>query len=118
MKSVSSLLIDDVEQWLTRLEPAQILTEQIRRRTPYATAQRVHGVGCEHLSLEEVIPVVDTVGAGDGFAVGVISALLEGMDLRQAAQRGNAIGARVVQFPGDCDGLPDRSQLQALLPGL
>lgn len=55
--------------------------------------------------------VVDTVGAGDGFAVGVISGLLEGMDLAQAAARGNAIGARVVQFPGDADGLPTRAQL-------
>lgn len=55
--------------------------------------------------------VVDTVGAGDGFAVGVISALLEGRSLAEATARGNAIGARVVQFPGDCDGLPDRGQL-------
>jgi 2-dehydro-3-deoxygluconokinase len=55
--------------------------------------------------------VVDTVGAGDGFAVGVISALLDGRSLRQAAERGNAIGARVVQFRGDCEGLPDRVQL-------
>jgi 2-dehydro-3-deoxygluconokinase len=57
--------------------------------------------------------VVDTVGAGDGFAVGVVSALLEGLDLCAAAARGNAIGARVVQFPGDCDGLPTRQQLDA-----
>jgi 2-dehydro-3-deoxygluconokinase len=55
--------------------------------------------------------VVDTVGAGDGFAVGVISALLEGLTLEAAAARGNAVGARVVQFPGDCDGLPTREQL-------
>lgn len=55
--------------------------------------------------------VVDTVGAGDGFAVGVISALLEGLSLAEAAARGNQIGARVVQFPGDCDGLPTRAQL-------
>ncbi|QJE02060.1 sugar kinase [Massilia forsythiae] len=58
-----------------------------------------------------VARVVDTVGAGDGFAVGVISALLDGLDLRDAAARGCAIGARVVQFRGDCDGLPDRAQL-------
>ena len=61
--------------------------------------------------------VVDTVGAGDGFAVGVISALLEGAVLDAAALRGNAIGARVVQFPGDCDGLPDRAQLAEALAG-
>ncbi|WP_418320670.1 sugar kinase [Piscinibacter sakaiensis] len=66
---------------------------------------------------QRVGKVIDTVGAGDGFAVGVISALLEGQDLRMAATRGNAIGARVVQFPGDCDGLPDRSQLMAALRG-
>ncbi|THU04050.1 sugar kinase [Lampropedia puyangensis] len=55
--------------------------------------------------------VVDTVGAGDGFATGVISALVEGLSLPEAAARGNAIGARVVQFPGDSDGLPTRAQL-------
>ncbi|HEX7985948.1 MAG TPA: sugar kinase [Duganella sp.] len=57
--------------------------------------------------------VVDTVGAGDGFAVGVISALLDGLPLREAAARGNAIGARVVRFRGDCEGLPTRAQLAA-----
>lgn len=55
--------------------------------------------------------VVDTVGAGDGFAVGVISGLLEGLSLAHAAGRGNAIGARVVQFPGDAEGLPTRAEL-------
>jgi 2-dehydro-3-deoxygluconokinase len=55
--------------------------------------------------------VVDTVGAGDGFAVGVISGLLDGLSLREAAARGNAIGARVVRFRGDCEGLPTRAQL-------
>jgi 2-dehydro-3-deoxygluconokinase len=59
--------------------------------------------------------IVDTVGAGDGFAVGVISALLEGLGLEQAAARGNWIGARVVQFPGDCDGLPTRAELDGAL---
>ena len=57
--------------------------------------------------------VVDTVGAGDGFAVGVISGLIDGLPLDQAAERGNRIGARVVQFPGDSEGLPTRAQLGA-----
>jgi 2-dehydro-3-deoxygluconokinase len=60
---------------------------------------------------QPVHKVVDTVGAGDGFAVGVISALLEGLPLAAAAARGNAIGARVVQYRGDCEGLPTRTQL-------
>lgn len=60
--------------------------------------------------------VVDTVGAGDGFAAGVISGLLEGLGLGEAAMRGNLIGARVVQFPGDSDGLPTRHELGAAAP--
>ncbi|MGM9489308.1 sugar kinase [Ideonella sp. YS5] len=60
--------------------------------------------------------VVDTVGAGDGFAAGVISGLLEGLALPDAALRGNRIGARVVQFPGDCDGLPTRRELDEAWP--
>jgi 2-dehydro-3-deoxygluconokinase len=59
--------------------------------------------------------VVDTVGAGDGFAVGVISGLLDGLALEAAVWRGNAIGARVVQFPGDSDGLPNRREFEALV---
>lgn len=55
--------------------------------------------------------VVDTVGAGDGFAVGVISALLEQQSIKEAVRRGNAIGAINVMSPGDMDGLPDRNQL-------
>lgn len=58
-----------------------------------------------------VAQVVDTVGAGDGFALGVISALLEDKSLKEAALRGNAIGALQVQTPGDNDGYPTRQQL-------
>ena len=61
-----------------------------------------------------VTEVVDTVGAGDGFAVGVISALLDGLSPRQALRRGNLIGAQAVQVRGDMEGLPSRSRLQAL----
>jgi 2-dehydro-3-deoxygluconokinase len=57
--------------------------------------------------------VVDTVGAGDGFAVGVISALLEGLGAEAAVRRGAWIGARAVQVLGDTEGLPTRAQLEA-----
>ena len=55
--------------------------------------------------------VVDTVGAGDGFAVGLVSALLEGRSLAQAIQRGNKIGSLAIQVQGDSEGLPTRAQL-------
>lgn len=59
--------------------------------------------------------VVDTVGAGDGFAAGIISALEEGLSLREAVRRGNAVGAIQVTFRGDNEGLPTREALQAFL---
>lgn len=58
-----------------------------------------------------VSQVVDTVGAGDGFAVGVISGILEGLSLTDAVMRGNHIGALAIQVIGDMEGLPTRAQL-------
>ena len=59
--------------------------------------------------------VVDTVGAGDGFAVGLVSALLEGLSLQEAVRRAAAIGALAVMSPGDNDGLPTRKSLSAFM---
>ncbi|MDB5732492.1 MAG: PfkB domain protein [Variovorax sp.] len=60
-----------------------------------------------------VAEVVDTVGAGDGFAAGLVSALLEGRTVAEAVRRGAWIGARAVQVLGDTEGLPTRAQLEA-----
>ncbi|MBH3345407.1 sugar kinase [Pseudomonas parafulva] len=57
--------------------------------------------------------VVDTVGAGDAFAVGVLSALLEGQPVEHAVARGNWCGSRAVQSRGDMEGLPRRQDLTA-----
>lgn len=59
--------------------------------------------------------VVDTVGAGDGFAVGVISALLENHSFADAVARGNWVGSLAVQSRGDMEGLPTRAALNAAL---
>jgi len=57
--------------------------------------------------------VVDTVGAGDAFAVGIISARLEGQPWPQALRRANWIASRALQVIGDMEGLPTRSELTA-----
>ncbi len=59
--------------------------------------------------------VVDTVGAGDGFACGVITGLMEGMELEKAVERACAIGAIQCTFAGDNEGLPDPQQLQEFM---
>ncbi|MDR1018546.1 MAG: PfkB family carbohydrate kinase, partial [Lachnospiraceae bacterium] len=61
--------------------------------------------------------VVDTVGAGDGFAVGVISGILEGLSTADAVKRGNAIGAIQVMNVGDNEGLPMREELEKFIEG-
>jgi len=59
----------------------------------------------------KVETVVDTVGAGDGFATGIISGIVEGLSLDEATRRGNAIGSIQVQHIGDNEGLPTREEL-------
>jgi 2-dehydro-3-deoxygluconokinase len=61
------------------------------------------------------VQVVDTVGAGDGFAVGIISGMLEGLPLPACLERANAIGALAVMVPGDQEGLPNRETLTRFL---
>ncbi|NBF03900.1 sugar kinase [Pseudomonas sp. Fl5BN2] len=65
-----------------------------------------------------VAQVVDTVGAGDAFAVGLISALLESCSVVEAVQRANWVGARAVQSRGDMEGLPLRHELPEHTPTL
>lgn len=55
--------------------------------------------------------IVDPVGAGDGFAAGFISGLLDNLSLYEAVRRANAIGAMQVQMRGDYEGLPNREEL-------
>ena len=63
----------------------------------------------------KVDKVVDTVGAGDGFAAGVITALMEGRTLKEAVRRGNAVGAIQVMSRGDNEGLPYPEQLETFM---
>ncbi|WP_246476482.1 sugar kinase [Salicibibacter cibi] len=67
----------------------------------YADRYRKEG----SVSSYKVEEVVDPIGAGDGFAAGVIAGLLEGESLEEAVRLGSAVGALVVSSPGtlkDC----------------
>ena len=58
---------------------------------------------------------VDTVGAGDGFAAGILSAMGEGLSLRDCLLRANAIGTIQIMNPSDNEGLPTREQLKEFM---
>lgn len=59
----------------------------------------------------KVLKVVDTVGAGDGFATGIISGILDNCDLEETIKRGCGIGAIQVTNKSDNEGLPTREEL-------
>ncbi len=61
--------------------------------------------------------VVDTVGAGDGFAVGVISAMRENLPIRECVRRAAAIGAIQVTHKSDNEGLPTPKTLEKFMNG-
>ncbi|MCL2559085.1 MAG: sugar kinase [Turicibacter sp.] len=63
----------------------------------------------------KVDTIIDTVGAGDGFATGVVSGLVEGLSLTDAVVRGNAIGSMQIQHVSDNEALPTRKELQDYL---
>lgn len=60
----------------------------------------VTGADVVHVPAAHVAKVVDTTAAGDSFNAGYIGARLEGLEPGRAAERGNALAAKVVQAAG------------------
>lgn len=56
--------------------------------------------------------VVDTAGAGDGFAAGLISGICDEIPLGEAVFRANAVGSMQIQNASDNAGLPTMEQLR------
>jgi adenosine kinase len=56
--------------------------------------------------------VVDTTGAGDAFAAGVVTGYLEGMDWEDSIRLGSAVAAIKIGFLGARSGLPDRETVR------
>lgn len=50
--------------------------------------------------------LVDTVGAGDGFAAGFLTSFIKGKTLEECVKFANAVGSLVVGVEGDNEGLP------------
>lgn len=72
--------------------------------------------GSENFHLtSHVVPVVDTVAAGDAFVGAFAVAISEGLSLRDAAERGNAAGAISVTRMGAQPSLPTRQEIDAFL---
>ncbi|MFD7513014.1 sugar kinase [Streptomyces sp. NPDC059853] len=60
------------------------------------------------------VPVTDTVGAGDAFCAGYLSALLDGLSPEERLHRATRTAAFAVATSGDWEGLPHRDELPLL----
>ncbi|MGV8981268.1 sugar kinase [Clostridium sp.] len=57
----------------------------------------------------------DTVGAGDGFAAGFLSGLLQKLSLKECGKCANGVGAMAILVKGDMEGYPNLEQLMAFI---
>lgn len=98
----------DPRQAIGRLLSAGVRTVVMRGGT-----EPTHVVTTEQRVQVPVQPVdpVDPVGAGDAFAGGLLSGLLDDLDLADAVARAHAVARRCVQVAGDTEGLPSRDEL-------
>jgi 2-dehydro-3-deoxygluconokinase len=74
-----------------------------------------HAGSCEFIAPLPVDRVVDSVGAGDAFAAGLISGLLHDWPVPDSARLGAVLGARAVTVSGDWEAIPEGYSSQALL---
>lgn len=72
--------------------------------TALHSADLMHAAG-------KTVDVVDTVGAGDAFVAGYLSARLDGADLAGRLERANSCGAFACTTPGDWESAPYLSEL-------
>lgn len=99
------------------------IAEHYRKLGAGAVVVKVGGDGAYYDAGDErgLVPgfhvshIIDTVGAGDGFAAGVLSARMEGLSWYDSVRRGNAIGAIQIMSVGDNDGLPTRAELNEFM---
>lgn len=99
----------DAEGGAARLRAAGVGAVVVKRGPDGATllsrAGRVEAPGHR-------VDVVDTVGAGDAFVAGYLSALLEGVDERGRLARANVCGALACTTPGDWEAGPTLREIE------
>ena len=99
-----SLVADDPADLLAR-GPGEVVVKL------GAAGARVHTRDEEVHAPAYRVDVVDSIGAGDAFCAGYLSARLDGLDLAGRLERGNVAGAFAVSRAGDWEALPTREEL-------
>ena len=117
-----------VDYFFANFEEAEFLTQE---NNYHAMAQKLLDAGVKHVlikngkegcyirdnEIEQILPAflnehpVDTIGAGDNFAAGFVSALLDGKSFADAARFANATAAISVGAPGSTNGIKSKKQV-------
>ena len=100
---------DKVAEGLAALGPAEVVIKDGAR----GCTALIEGESCAVPALD--VTVVDPVGAGDAFVAGYLADRLTGAPPAARLTTATTVGAYAVTVPGDCDGLPSRRDLVALL---
>lgn len=90
----------------------KLVVIKLGEKGAYVKGKEGEGKYIKGFKVEEI---VDTVGAGDGFAVGIVSGLAEGLSIEDTVIRGNAIGAIQLMSASDNEGLPSRDKLEKFI---
>lgn len=111
-------LIWDIDDPATLWKNHHLTSEQtLVVKAPHYGAQVWHS-GHKEATVPRltVSQVVDVVGAGDGFAAGVIAGRIRGWEWKESLALGHLVGAFAVVHPGDWEGYPtwDEVQTQSL----
>ena len=121
-------IIANTDVVLPGLNEGQLITQ---KQEPKDIAKYLHDLGAKIVVIKEGekgayystlnsegfiesyknIKVVDPIGAGDGFAAGLISGLIDGCSIGASVKRACAIGAMVVTAHGDVENLPSKKEL-------
>lgn len=102
---------ENEEDAVEQLRAAGVSEVVVKRGADGATAWSASG---RQSVPARVVPVVDTIGAGDAFTAGYLSALLDEEPIGERLNRGAVLGAFAVSGSGDWERLPTRAELTLL----
>ena len=96
-------------------EAAQVIAREGRREVILKRGAEGATVFSDDSVIEApgfIVEAVDTVGAGDAFVAGYLSATLDGLPVSERLQRANACGALLCMNYGDWEGSPSRADIE------
>jgi 2-dehydro-3-deoxygluconokinase len=115
--------VDEADQLFDERNPDRIADRVLSER-PKLVAVTMDEEGARAFAEDDTahhpgfeVDVVDTVGAGDAFCAGFVSAVQEEQSLEEMVVRANLCGAHATTVPGDMEGLPTREDLASIREG-